>query len=210
MYYQSKVIVSQNNNKSYLINLLGLQKQTLDESIISTENASISIKDLEDLSEKVNKRSSNLKLVLIINSEKLTSEAQNSLLKLLEEPAHNTLIVLHTTNSGKLLETIKSRCEIVYDVKEIEDEERNNIEFLFKDFAQKEYLEKIKVVEKFLKDYNNKESYKKAVIVILNELAKKRIYLDKVSKVEKAYKGIDANVSPKLVFDYIAILLQHN
>lgn len=208
MYHQSKIIVSQNLDKSYLIKLLGLNDVEIEKSIIETEEQSISIKDIELLSEKVNKKSDNLKLILIINSEKLTPEAQNSLLKTLEEPAPNSLIVLPTKILEKLLETIKSRCEILYDEKSVEDLEATNLEYIFKDFATLEYIEKIKIVEKFLKDYNNKNSYKKAVIVILNELAKKRIYLDKLSKIEKAYKAIDVNVSPKLIFDYIALLLE--
>ncbi|HRZ30019.1 MAG TPA: hypothetical protein P5052_04890 [Candidatus Paceibacterota bacterium] len=50
------------------------------------------------------------KRVLIINNcEKLNIETQSSLLKTLEEPKNNTIIILITTNPQKLLKTINSR-----------------------------------------------------------------------------------------------------
>ena len=51
------------------------------------------------------------KKVFIINdSDKMTEEAQNSLLKTLEEPPEYIMIILITANENKLLNTIKSRC----------------------------------------------------------------------------------------------------
>ena len=51
------------------------------------------------------------KKVFIINdSDKMTEEAQNSLLKTLEEPPEYIIIILITANENKLLNTIKSRC----------------------------------------------------------------------------------------------------
>ncbi|MCA9391856.1 hypothetical protein KC614_01460 [candidate division WWE3 bacterium] len=50
------------------------------------------------------------KLVVIKSAEKFTVEAQNALLKLLEEPPDNTYIVLHTGNTSRLLPTLTSRC----------------------------------------------------------------------------------------------------
>ena len=49
--------------------------------------------------------------VSVINqAEKLTTEAQNALLKLLEEPPKDAVIILITQDSSKLLDTVKSRC----------------------------------------------------------------------------------------------------
>lgn len=51
------------------------------------------------------------KKVYIINDcEKMTKEAQNSLLKTLEEPPEYVVIILITKNENLLLNTIKSRC----------------------------------------------------------------------------------------------------
>ncbi len=43
----------------------------------------------------------------------MTVEAQNALLKTLEEPPNYAIIILVTNNKESLLETIKSRCDII-------------------------------------------------------------------------------------------------
>ena len=43
----------------------------------------------------------------------MTIEAQNALLKTLEEPPEYAIIILITSNKEALLDTIKSRCEII-------------------------------------------------------------------------------------------------
>lgn len=53
------------------------------------------------------------KVILISQAERMNSNAQNSLLKTLEEPAHNTVIILTTSHPDMLLPTIISRCQIM-------------------------------------------------------------------------------------------------
>ncbi len=53
------------------------------------------------------------KVFIIRNIELMTMEAANALLKTLEEPAANTLMVLTTSVPEANLDTIKSRCHIV-------------------------------------------------------------------------------------------------
>jgi len=53
------------------------------------------------------------KVFIIRNIELMTLEAANALLKTLEEPAPNTLMILTTSVPEANLETIKSRCHIV-------------------------------------------------------------------------------------------------
>lgn len=50
------------------------------------------------------------KVYIINNSENMTIQAQNSLLKTLEEPPEHAVIILITANENKMLTTIKSRC----------------------------------------------------------------------------------------------------
>lgn len=50
------------------------------------------------------------KVFIINNSDKMTEEAQNSLLKTLEEPPEYIVLILISSNDNKLLNTIKSRC----------------------------------------------------------------------------------------------------
>lgn len=54
--------------------------------------------------------SSPYKVYLVDEAEKLTVQAQNALLKTIEEPPYYGVIVLLTTNAERLLPTIRSRC----------------------------------------------------------------------------------------------------
>lgn len=51
------------------------------------------------------------KALILENAQALTTDAQNALLKLLEEPPQNTFIFLSATNEAIFLPTILSRCK---------------------------------------------------------------------------------------------------
>ena len=53
---------------------------------------------------------SNKKIYLIDNADTMTQEAQNCLLKTLEEPPEYIIIILITSNDSNIINTIKSRC----------------------------------------------------------------------------------------------------
>lgn len=53
------------------------------------------------------------KACIIKNAHSMTTEAQNALLKVLEEPPVNTIIILAAENKHVFLPTILSRCKIV-------------------------------------------------------------------------------------------------
>ena len=80
-------------------------------------NGTISIDDVRSIQEFVKLKtlgsSSVRRAIVIEESEALTREAQNSLLKLLEEPPADTVIVLTTSNLTSLLPTIRSRSQII-------------------------------------------------------------------------------------------------
>lgn len=65
--------------------------------------------------------SSKYKIYIIDEADKLTIQAQNALLKTLEEPPAYAVIILLTTNHEALLSTILSRC-ITLNLKVVEDE----------------------------------------------------------------------------------------
>jgi len=54
-----------------------------------------------------------LKIALLNEAEKLTLPAQHALLKTLEEPPSNSIIILTAPNKEVLLPTIVSRCQII-------------------------------------------------------------------------------------------------
>ncbi|MBC2576370.1 ATP-binding protein [Peptostreptococcus canis] len=71
----------------------------------------IKIEQIRELNSSISlKPYSNYKIYLINDSEKMTIQAQNALLKTLEEPCSYGIIILVTKNEQALLETIRSRC----------------------------------------------------------------------------------------------------
>ncbi|MGL4796625.1 MAG: ATP-binding protein [Paraclostridium sp.] len=81
---------------------------------IEPEGASIKIAQIRKLQTDVLvKPHSDYKIYIINKAEKMTIESQNALLKTLEEPPAYVIIILITSNKNSLLDTIKSRCEII-------------------------------------------------------------------------------------------------
>ncbi len=83
-----------------------------DFSIINEEGETIKIEYIRALVEKVIEKPivSNRKVYIINDADKMTDEAQNCLLKTLEEPPEFITIILISSNENALFNTIKSRC----------------------------------------------------------------------------------------------------
>ena len=61
------------------------------------------------------------KIYIVEEAEKMTPQAQNALMKTLEEPPAYAVILLLTTNASVLLDTIRSRC-VLLNLKPVPDE----------------------------------------------------------------------------------------
>ena len=87
-----------------------------DFSIIEPDGNSIKIEQIRDFQKKVSEKPiiSNKKVYIINDSDKMTVEAQNCLLKTLEEPPEFVTIILIGANENSFLSTIKSRCMILH------------------------------------------------------------------------------------------------
>jgi len=80
--------------------------------------------------------SSKYKIYIIDEAEKLTLQAQNALLKTIEEPPVYGIIILLTTNADSFLQTILSRC-VQLDLKPVKDEVIQN--YLIKNYQVPDY-----------------------------------------------------------------------
>jgi DNA polymerase III delta prime subunit len=93
-----------------LADTLGISKSDFHpiegEGTISIERIRTLIHDLS-----LRPHSSPEKLALIKNAQKMTPEAQNALLKTLEEPPGDAVIILSIPQEGGVLPTIASRCQ---------------------------------------------------------------------------------------------------
>ena len=127
--------------------------------IISVDQIREVIKEANELPTNSDKR-----VFVIDDADKMNVEAQNSILKTLEEPPEYVVIILIVTNENKMLETIKSRCNIIR-FNSLKDEEienylknnreltngRKNVEIRLLNGS----LENIKDLEKMEENYDN-------------------------------------------------------
>ena len=80
----------------------------------NSKNISIeSIRNLKKFFELSSHTINGNKVILINNSESLTLNAANALLKILEEPPMNSYLIITTENISSLLPTIISRCVMI-------------------------------------------------------------------------------------------------
>lgn len=87
-----------------------------DFKIIEPDGNSLKIEQIREFQSKVAEKPiiSDKKVYIINDSDKMTQEAQNCLLKTLEEPPDYVVIILIGSNENAFLSTIKSRCMILH------------------------------------------------------------------------------------------------
>lgn len=97
---------------------LRVEKETYgDFKIFNAKNSSLKVNDvrenIEEIFSKTAQEIKGIKIYVIDNVDYLSAQSINALLKFLEEPPKNTYAIFTTENENLVLETIKSRCQIV-------------------------------------------------------------------------------------------------
>ena len=158
-----------------------------DFKIIEPDGNSIKIEQIREMQNKIIEKPiiSSKKVYVINDSDKMTKEAQNCLLKTLEEPPEFATIILIGSNESAYLSTIKSRCMILHfekisnsELKEILINKFNlkiDNEMLLK-FSQGSISKAIDIIE-------NKEIYEKIEEIISNINNKDIIDIIKMSDI---------------------------
>ena len=173
---------------------------------IEPEGNSIKIEQIRYLQRKIQEKPiiSDRKVYIINDADKMTTEAQNCLLKTLEEPPEYSTIILIGSNQNLFLNTIKSRCMII-SFKPIKEE-----------IIEKYLEEKLKIfnvsqnmlktcqgsIGKAIILKDKKEQYEKIEMLITN-LNKKDI-IDLLNLGEEIYKSKDDIAD---ILDYINVIL---
>lgn len=92
----------------YIVRKMDNKKEIVESQIGDTKTENSLIFNLMN-----SKLASDYKICIIKDIHYLNKFAANNLLKILEEPPKNTIIILTTNNLNNVLETIKSRCTII-------------------------------------------------------------------------------------------------
>lgn len=184
-----------------------------DLAIISPEN-SIGIDEIRELKARLAFKpfSLNLKAAIINEAHKLTLEAQNALLKTLEEPPINTTIVLTAPDKDLLLSTIISRCFLTILPFEVEIFLTENEEEILA--ARLENLvgtgEKFQLAADLAADRSKAgEWLKKAVLVMRKRLLTldRQDLIKTIRQFEASRSLIEQNVNTRLVLENLFLKL---
>ena len=194
--------------KEYAKNILGSNDiiNNPDFLCIEPDGNSIKIEQIRNLQKEIQEKPiiSNKKVYIIDDADLMTKEAQNCLLKTLEEPPKFAVIILIGSNENAFLPTIKSRCMILH-FNRLSDSE---IETYLK-----EQYHKLNVSQSMLDiaggsigraiNLKDKQEQYSKVEEIINNLDKKDL-IDIVQTSEILYKSKD-DIND--ILDYINIIL---
>lgn len=169
-----------------------LGEENADVVVYKAKKATLGVDEVRKIIEEVNKKpyEGDRKVILIHNAEKLTVQAQNALLKTIEEPPNGVFIILLTTNLEIILETIKSRCQI-YKLTPLNKEEM--LEVLNRRTGIEENIIKSALAyahgipgraERFLDD-ESLEKMRDLILLMLKDVSKRDV--DSILKYEKEF-----------------------
>ncbi len=163
--------------------------------IINPDGLWIKKEQLKKLQEEFSTKAliGNKKIYIINGAEKLNTTAANSILKFLEEPAKGIIAILITNNIYSVLETIKSRCQII---KLIPDK---------KAFKDETTIERLNISINKTKDLDDqtKEKYEK-IIYFINFHEKN--HLDTLSYMQKLWHdNIKTKEELQIAFDIMIL-----
>jgi DNA polymerase III delta prime subunit len=134
------------------------------------------------------------KLLIIEDAQLLTIEAQNALLKVLEEPPANTLIILGTETKEALLPTIQSRCQIILleeEQKKLSEKTLTELNNFIESIPQLSVGEKLKHAEQLAKDKDKAIEWIANLIIVLREKLLETVILGSEAQIES-----EKNVTP--------------
>ncbi len=170
--------------------------------------------------------------VYVINdAEKFNASSANTMLKFIEEPEKNILGFLITNNKENVINTIKSRCEIVKALYsgEVIDDSFKHLQKLAKDYIYKLEVEKKKsivynkiildeklekedlfkffqyILEIYVDIMNN--TFQEEMLVSLKELSKQDI-IKRINLVSEVLDRLNYNVNVNLLLDYFVLRLE--
>lgn len=173
---------------------------------IKPDGNSIKIEQIRELQKKIQEKPiiSERKVYIIDNSDLMTQEAQNCLLKTLEEPPEFATIILIGSNENAFLTTIKSRC-LIMNFNPMEN--KDIIKYLEDNYQIKNISQNM--LEMFQgsigKAIELKDKAKNYTIIenLINNLDKKDL-VDIAQEAEVLYKSKDEILE---LLDYINIIL---
>lgn len=157
-----------------------VEKESIDIINYRLKKASFGVDEVRAIIAEINKKpyEGDKKVIIIHKGDKLTVQAQNALLKTIEEPPKGVFIILLCESLELILDTIKSRCEI-HKLSPLKSYDISLYGSKFLDIYSKEEIDTAVAysqgipgkLEEFLKDENLK-TLRNTLIELLNIISK--------------------------------------
>ncbi|MEK7587810.1 MAG: hypothetical protein AAB457_03270 [Patescibacteria group bacterium] len=151
------------------------------------------------------------KMGVIHDAETLTTEAQNALLKTLEEPPARTILFLETENPDVLLPTILSRCQIVHIKGDSNAQAIDSMLLCFKtiEHAMAQSIGKrIQFVDEITKTRDEAKAWVETAIHAVRHAMLQNLSMNSARLLRRlltARSQLGVNVNPKLVLDAVVL-----
>jgi len=223
--YKSIIINSNNitDSDTYISNIIAKHNLSSTNNpdlllIQNDGNKVIGIKQIRNLIDwaVLKPYNSQIKIGIIKSAESLTPQAQNALLKTLEEPNKYTQIYLLTQNHKQLLPTILSRCELHYFSTNTTDTTKQELS-LSEEFLQLSTTQKFVYAETIFKIKDIQQQFHKIETLLINLIYYyKNNYYANISSnniwntifISETLKKLHANVPKKLILTNLIINLK--
>ena len=151
------------------------------------------------------------KMGVIHDAETLTVQAQNALLKTLEEPPAHTMLYLETSNPDLLLPTILSRCQTIHISDETDIKTTDSLLLCFKTIEHMMSLsigKRIQWVDETMKTRDEAKTWVDQTITAVRSVMLHNPTLTLSTLLRRlcaARSQLAANVNPKLVLDCVVL-----
>ncbi len=180
-----------------------------------TEKLSIGIEDVKNFQKELIFKpfQESSQLGIIHDSQKMTNEAQNSLLKALEESDEQTIYILTVDNEKNLLPTIRSRARVIYTQKEEETQEEITESFLDLDLISQFNLieqasESRDTSYELLNNIENNLKTKFEIRIKNGNIDGSKKFLEDLKVIQKSREKITSNCNRRLTLEAMAIQLK--
>ncbi|CAN5182583.1 hypothetical protein BH11PAT1_BH11PAT1_4180 [soil metagenome] len=195
-------------------------KREKDEKTEKTKQ-SLGISDVKRMQQKLYLKPmrSQTKAIILKEAELLTNEAQNALLKVLEEPPLHTIIILEAITLETFLPTILSRCQVLavtHDETIISDKEEQQLTTQITTISSWGIGECLNLAEKLAKNKQEALQWLEKAILVARKLMLKQgnknqlsAYPTLIRKLQATYTILNkTNANPRLALETVFLSLQ--
>jgi len=188
------------------------QVSSFDQIILTTEEGSIGVSEIRAFQQRLqlSPLQGSYTAGIIPNAHLATTEAQNALLKTLEEPPPHTRLILEAPSMQSFLPTILSRCQLI-SLGTSDQYTTDDLLQCFKTLKQLQEArlgERIKIIDAVTKDREETKAWVEQAIVasrtlLLASPTPQTTHF--IRRLIEAQKHLAANANPKLILDQLFI-----